>query len=188
MLRSLPGVFCAGEMLDWEAPTGGYLLTACFATGRAAGLGALEWLKQSGGNIMIIVSACLAGVACRYDGAGKPCEAVIRLVAEGQAIPVCPEQLGGLPTPRAACEIIGNKVIRKDGVDVTGAFHSRRPGSLEIGPIGWSENRHPESPSPSCGCGKIYDGSFTGRLVDGNGVFAEMCKQDGMEVKTEEEI
>ena len=62
MLRAMPGVFCAGEMLDWEAPTGGYLLTACFATGRAAGLGALEWLKLPGENKMIIVSACLADV------------------------------------------------------------------------------------------------------------------------------
>ena len=71
---------------------------------------------------MIIVSACLADVHCRYDGAGKPCEQVIRLVAEGQAIPVCPEQLGGMPTPRPLLEIIGNKVIRKDGIDMTEAF------------------------------------------------------------------
>ena len=137
---------------------------------------------------MIIVSACLAGVACRYDGAGKPCEKVIRLVAEGQAIPVCPEQLGGLPTPRAPAEIIGNKVIRKDGVDVTEAFHRGAREALQLARLVGAKTAILKARSPSCGSGKIYDGSFTGKLVDGNGVFAEVCKQNGIEVKTEEEI
>ena len=137
---------------------------------------------------MIIVSACLAGVACRYDGGSKPCEKVIRLVAEGQAIPICPEQLGGLPTPRAPAEIIGNKVIRKDGVDVTDAFNRGAQEALKIARLVGAKTAILKARSPSCGLGKIYDGSFSGRLVDGNGVFAEMCKKDGMEVKTEEEI
>ena len=135
---------------------------------------------------MIIVSACLAGVACRYDGAAKPCEKVIRLVAEGQAIPVCPEQLGGLPTPRATAEIIGNRVIRKDGVDVTEAFTRGSREALQLARLVGVKTAILKARSPSCGIGKIYDGSFTGRLVDGNGVFAEACKQDGMEVRTEE--
>jgi uncharacterized protein YbbK (DUF523 family) len=137
---------------------------------------------------MIIVSACLAGVACRYDGAAKPCEKVIRLVAEGKAIPVCPEQLGGLPTPRASAEIIGNKVIRKDGVDVTDVFTRGAREALNLACLVGAKTTILKARSPSCGCGKIYDGSFTGRLVDGNGVFAEMCKKNGIEVRTEEEI
>jgi uncharacterized protein YbbK (DUF523 family) len=137
---------------------------------------------------MIIVSACLAGVACWYDGDSKPCEAVIKLVAEGKAVPLCPEQLGGLPTPRAPAEIIGSKVIRKDSVDVTEAFHRGAQEALKVARLIGAKSAILKARSPSCGCGKIYDGSFTGRLVDDNGVFAEMCKQAGLEVKTEEEI
>jgi uncharacterized protein YbbK (DUF523 family) len=137
---------------------------------------------------MIIVSACLAGVNCRYDGAGKPCEAIIRLVKEGQAIPVCPEQLGGLPTPRAPAEIIGSKVIRKDGLEVTEAFTRGAREAIKIARLVGAKTAILKARSPSCGCGKIYDGSFTGRLVDGNGVFAEACKKAGIEVSTEEDI
>jgi uncharacterized protein YbbK (DUF523 family) len=137
---------------------------------------------------MIIVSACLAGVGCRYDGAAKPCDAIIRLVAEGQAVPVCPEQLGGLPTPRPPAEIIGNHVIRKDGIDVTGEFTRGAQEALKLAQLVGAKTAILKSRSPSCGSGKIYDGSFTGRLVDGNGLFAELCKQEGIEVKTEEEI
>ena len=137
---------------------------------------------------MIIVSACLAGIACRYDGAAKPCEAVIRLVAEGQAVPLCPEQLGGLPTPRPPAEIIGSQVIRKDGVDVTAEFTRGAQEALKLARLVGAKTAILKSRSPSCGSGKIYDGSFTGRLVDGRGLFAELCKQAGIEVKTEEEI
>ena len=137
---------------------------------------------------MIIVSACLAGIRCRYDGGAKPCAAVIRLVTEGQAIPLCPEQLGGLGTPRLPAEQIGDKVMRKDGVDVTDAFIRGAQEALKIAQMIRAKKAILKARSPSCGSGKIYDGSFTGRLVDGNGVFAELCKNDGMEVKTEEEV
>jgi uncharacterized protein YbbK (DUF523 family) len=137
---------------------------------------------------MIIVSACLADVHCRYDGGGKPCEAVIRLVAEGKAIPVCPEQLGGLPTPRLPAEQIGDKVIRKDGMDVTAEFKRGAQEALKIAKLVGAKTAILKARSPSCGSGKVYDGSFSGRLVDGNGVFAYMYKEEGLEVKTEEEI
>jgi len=137
---------------------------------------------------MIIVSACLAGLHCRYDGSAKPCTAAIRLVAEGQAIPVCPEQLGGLSTPRLPAEQIGDKVIRKDGVDVTDAVNRGAREALEIGRLVGAKTAILKARSPSCGCGKIYDGSFTGRLVDGNGVLARLCKKEGIEIQTEEEI
>ena len=137
---------------------------------------------------MIIVSACLAGIACRYDGAAKPCEAVIRLVAEGQAVPLCPEQLGGLPTPRAPAEITGSQVIRKDGVELTEEFIRGAREALKIARLVGAKTAILKARSPSCGSGKIYDGSFSGRLVDGDGLFAELCKQEGIEVKNEEEI
>jgi uncharacterized protein YbbK (DUF523 family) len=144
--------------------------------------------SSEGRNKMIIVSACLAGVCCRYDGAGKPCEAVVRLVAEGQAIPVCPEQLGGLPTPRQPAEQIGDKVMRKDGVDVTTEFRRGAQEALKIARQVGAKTAILKARSPSCGSGKVYDGSFTDRLADGNGVFAALCKKEGMDVKTEEEI
>jgi uncharacterized protein YbbK (DUF523 family) len=137
---------------------------------------------------MIIVSACLAGVNCRYDGGTKPCAAVIRLVAEEQAIPVCPEQLGGLPTPRLPAEQVGEKVIRKDGLDVTAEFMRGAREALKIARLVGAKTAILKARSPSCGSGKIYDGSFTGRLVDGDGVFAGLCKKEGIEVRTEEEL
>jgi uncharacterized protein YbbK (DUF523 family) len=137
---------------------------------------------------MIIVSACLADVHCRYDGGGKPCEAVIRLVAEGKAIPVCPEQLGGLPTPRTPAEQIGDKVMRKDGIEVTDEFMRGAQEALKIAKMVGAKTAILKARSPSCGCGRIYDGSFSGRLVDGDGVFAASCKKAGLDVKTEEEI
>jgi uncharacterized protein YbbK (DUF523 family) len=137
---------------------------------------------------MIIVSACLAGIQCRYDGAGKPNEIVMRLLSEGQAIPVCPEQLGGLPTPREPAEIIGERVLRKDGVDLTEEFTKGAQEGLRLAQMSGAKTAILKARSPSCGCGKIYDGSFSGKLADGNGIFAELCKKNGIEVKTEEEL
>ncbi len=137
---------------------------------------------------MIIVSACLADVHCRYDGESKPSETVIRLVAEGKAIPVCPEQLGGLTTPRLPAEIMEGKIMRKDGVDVTAEFMRGAQEALKIARLVGAKNAILKARSPSCGYGKVYDGSFTGRLVNGNGVFTKMCLGAGMAVSTEEEI
>jgi uncharacterized protein YbbK (DUF523 family) len=137
---------------------------------------------------MVIVSACLAGLHCRYDGAEKSCAEVIHLVAEGKAIPICPEQLGGLPTPRQPSEINGGRVIRKDGGDVTAEFQQGAQEALKLAQLVGAKIAILKAKSPSCGSGKIYDGSFSGDLIDGNGVFAQLCKNNGIEVKTEEEI
>jgi uncharacterized protein YbbK (DUF523 family) len=137
---------------------------------------------------MIIVSACLAGVHCRYDGGEKPCNPVIRLVAEGKAIPLCPEQLGGLTTPRQPCEAFGNRVISKDGTDVTEAFHHGAHEALKIATLVAAKTAILKSRSPSCGSGLVYDGTFTGKLIPGDGVFTALCKLYGIEVKTEEDF
>jgi uncharacterized protein YbbK (DUF523 family) len=137
---------------------------------------------------MIIVSACLANLRCRYDGAAKPCNEVIRLVAAGKAIPVCPEQLGGLPTPREPAEISAGRVLRRDGVDVTDAFIRGAQEALKLAKLVGAKTAILKARSPSCGSGKIYDGSFTGKLADGDGVFADLCKTNGIDVNTEEEL
>ncbi len=137
---------------------------------------------------MIIVSACLANVRCRYDGGTKTCDEVVRLVAEGKAIPVCPEQLGGLPTPRVPAEIRGDQVITRDGVEVTDAFRRGAQEALKLAKLVGATSAILKARSPSCGTGQVYDGGFAGKLVAGNGVFADLCKSHGIDVRTEEEI
>ncbi len=137
---------------------------------------------------MLIVSACLANIHCRNDGAAKPNEVVLRLVAEGKAIPVCPEQMGGLTTPRLPAEIRGGRVIRKDGKDVSTEFARGAQEALKLAQLTGAYSAILKSRSPSCGSGKIYDGSFSGQLVDGDGIFTALCKQAGIEVKSEDEV
>lgn len=137
---------------------------------------------------MIIVSACLAGMHCRYDGGEKSNEEVLRLVAEGKAIPLCPEQLGGLTTPRLPCEIIKGRVIRKDGVDVTAEFERGARDSLTLTKLAGANEAILKAKSPSCGIGRVYDGSFSGKVVPGDGVFAALCRQEGITLRTEEDL
>lgn len=137
---------------------------------------------------MIVVSACLAGVPCRYDGVAKPCEAVMKLVAEGKAIPVCPEQLGGLPTPRQPSERVRERVLAKDGSDVTAEFIRGAEAVLALAQLAGADEAILKAKSPSCGCGKIYDGTFSGTTIPGNGVFAELYLRAGMRVRTEEDV
>jgi len=137
---------------------------------------------------MKVVSACIAGVKCRYDGSAKPCQKVIELVKKGEAIPVCPEQLGGLSTPRAPSEQKGNKVITKDGKDVTAEFEKGAHEALNIVKMAGCKEAILKSNSPSCGSGLVYDGSFSGKLIKGDGVFAKLLKANKIKVMTEEEI
>lgn len=135
---------------------------------------------------MHLVSACLAGMPCRYDGQAKPCESVIELVKEGKAIPVCPEQLAGMPTPRPPAEQLDARIIAKDGTDVTLQYQRGAREALRIALIAKCDKAILKSNSPSCGCGKVYDGTFTGALIDGDGVLTQLLKQNGIEVVTEE--
>lgn len=137
---------------------------------------------------MYIVSACLAGQRCRYDGTAKPCPRVIGLIRAGKAIPVCPEELGGLPTPRAPAEIVrvkgGQKVLQKSGTDVTAEFVKGAREALRIARLNKAEKAILKSKSPSCGIGQIYDGTFRGQLTKGDGVTAQLLKENGIECET----
>ncbi|MBQ9009345.1 MAG: DUF523 domain-containing protein [Clostridia bacterium] len=135
---------------------------------------------------MLVVSACLAGIPCRMDGKAKPIPAIRKLVEEGKAVTVCPEVLGGLPTPRIPSERSGDRVINRAGEDVTDAFSAGARRALETVREVKAEAVILKARSPSCGIGKIYDGTFTGTLTEGNGVFAEMVCSAGIPVYTEE--
>lgn len=112
----------------------------------------------------------------------------MRLVAEGKAIPVCPEELGRLGTPRLPSEQRGDKVFSKDGKDVTAAFQHGAEEALKIGVEAGATQAILKSKSPSCGVGFIYDGTFSGKLIPGDGVFTRLCKANGMRVMTEEDL
>ena len=137
---------------------------------------------------MKIVSACLAGINCRYDGGSKPNQKVIELVKKGQAIPVCPEQLAGLTTPRTPAEEKDGKIITKDGKDLTKEFQKGAQEALKLAKSSNCTEAILKSKSPTCGCGKIYDGSFTGNLIDGDGVFTKLLKENNIKVTTEEDL
>ena len=131
---------------------------------------------------MILVSACLAGVNCNYKGGNSEDAGVADLVREGLAVMVCPEQLGGLATPRPPAEIKNGRVFTKNGDDVTEAFLR---GAREVLNIAKKYHCHKailKSRSPSCGCGKIRDGGFSGTLTDGDGITTALLKENGIEV------
>lgn len=135
----------------------------------------------------IAVSACLAGFACRYDGKANTDEFVRNLYLKGLAVPVCPECLGGLGIPRVPCEIKGNAVISAEGKDCTehycrGAFYA-----LQYARLWGARIAVVKAKSPSCGLGRIYDGSFTRTLTDGDGVFVRLLKEQNFFVCTEKD-
>lgn len=142
---------------------------------------------------MYLVSSCLAGVNCRYNGGNSEHKVIVELVKEGKAIAVCPEQLVGLPTPRACCEIVidenGNeKVISKDGQDFTKEFAEGAEKTLAIAKVIGVKKAILQSKSPSCGCGLIYDGTFSGKLIEGKGLTTKLLIQNNIEVYTENDL
>ncbi|VVB76177.1 Uncharacterised protein [uncultured archaeon] len=137
---------------------------------------------------MIIVSGCLAGINCNYKSESKPNAFVIELVRKGKAIPICPEQLGGLSTPRTPAEIKEGKVFTKNGVDVTSNFVSGAKEVLKIAIMANCKLAILKAKSPSCGSGQIYDGTFLGELIPGDGILAKELKQNGIRVITENDI
>lgn len=137
----------------------------------------------------ILVSACLLGVNCRYDAKRIPVnEAVARLMEKHELIPFCPEAYGGLTTPREPSEIRDGRVWSRGGRDVTENFQRGAEEALALARLLRCDCALLKEKSPSCGAGKIYDGTFTGRLVEGNGFAAAALKGAGYRVCGESEI
>lgn len=136
----------------------------------------------------ILVSACLLGICCRYKGDSCENEDVLKLLEEHTLIPVCPEQLGGLKTPRAPSEIVNGRVMNNLGEDVTGEYALGARSALQIARLNHVKLAILKSRSPSCGSGLIYDGSFTGRKIPGDGICASLLKRNGIKVLTEDEL
>ncbi len=131
---------------------------------------------------MMIVSACLAGFPCRYDGKSKACAEVVELVKAGKAIPVCPEQLGGLPTPRPPCEILAGRVVDRNGADRTESFQQGAQAVLTLAQTYGATQALLQNRSPSCGTGWIYDGTFSKTLIAGDGITARLLQENGIQV------
>ena len=121
----------------------------------------------------ILVSACLLGETCRYDGKSKSCERVIALKDTYNLIPICPEVMGGLPTPRTPSEICGELVLMKDGRNVTENYNRGAQKALEIARENACTVAILKEKSPSCGSGLIHNGLFDGGLIEGDGIFQE---------------
>ena len=146
---------------------------------------------------MMIVSACLCGVNCKYNGGSNLHPFFRQLLRQGELIPICPEQLGGLPTPRTVCEISAGKgldviegrarVYTRDGCDVTDNLLKGAREVLQIAINCGADSAILKSRSPSCGHGQIYDGSFSGKLVIGDGVSAAWLKKNGIIVWSDQE-
>lgn len=136
----------------------------------------------------ILISGCLLGICCRYDGASKPHPLAEELSKKHELVPVCPEQLGGLATPRPPAERQGAQIIAKTGVDVTTQYRRGAEESLKICRLLGCEAAVLKERSPSCGSGEIYDGTFTGTLVTGNGVTAELFLENGIPVYGESQL
>lgn len=131
---------------------------------------------------MMIVSACLAGLPCRYDGKARPCAEVMELVRAGKAIPLCPEQLGGLPTPRPPCELLDGRVVDAQGTDRTQEYRRGAEAVLTAARMYGATQALLQKRSPSCGSGWIYDGTFSKKLVQGDGITARLLAENGIQV------
>ncbi|CAB1128057.1 conserved protein of unknown function [Candidatus Hydrogenisulfobacillus filiaventi] len=150
-------------------------------------------MADGGGQPRYLVSACLAGMRVRYDGRDSAAVAWLTAVSRGQAIPLCPEVLGGLDIPREPAEIVGGtgedvlegraRVQTQSGRDVTGAFLEGAFRVLGAARALGVTAAVLKSRSPSCGCTAIYDGSFSGRLRPGAGVLAALLQREGIVVQ-----
>ena len=137
--------------------------------------------------INVVISRCLLGENCRYDGGENKIEKLCEIKKLCNLIPVCPEVLGGLETPRSPSEIQNGRVIMKNGSDVTENFTSGAQKAFEIAKKNNCKAAILKAKSPSCGRDSIYDGSFSGKLTEGDGVFASLLKQEGFVIFTEKE-
>ena len=130
----------------------------------------------------ILISACLLGCRCRYDGASKPLARAAELAERHTLVPVCPEQLGGLATPRPPAGRQGDRVVTREGADVTAQYRRGAEEALRLCRLFDCQAAVLKERSPSCGCGAVYDGTFTGTLTAGDGVTAELLRAAGVPV------
>ncbi|MEM3703283.1 MAG: DUF523 domain-containing protein [Candidatus Bathyarchaeia archaeon] len=137
---------------------------------------------------MKLCSACLLGVKCRYNGKSAFNRKVIALLKTEVLIPVCPEQLGGLPTPREQAEIRGKRVITKSGKDVTENFLQGARQVLLLAKLFNVKEAILKQGSPSCGCGRIYDGTFSRKTIKGDGITAALLKKRSIKVIPDDEL
>ena len=147
---------------------------------------------------MRLISACLLGMRCTWSGNDNKNDRAIELSKVETLIPVCPEQLGGLATPRAPQEIQGGtgedvldnvcRVLNKNGEDVTTEFITGAEETLEIVRQLNIKEFIARSRSPSCGCGRVYDGTFRDRLIDGDGVTTALLRRSGIRITPEEDL
>lgn len=135
----------------------------------------------------VLISACLLGVCCRYDGASKPHPAALALAERHELIPVCPEQLGGLPTPRPPAERQGDAVHTRE-TDVTAQYRRGAEETVKLCKLFGCGAAVLKERSPSCGRGEVYDGTFSGTLTEGDGVTAEALLANGIPVFGESRI
>ena len=157
----------------------------------------VDGIPSTGGR-PVLVSACLAGRACRFDGTASADDEVGRLVTEGRAILVCPEADGGLGTPRPPAEIVGGtgrdvlegraRVVTEEGDDVTAAYVKGAQIALAAARRGGAATAILKARSPSCGKARIYDGTFSLSLTSGSGVTAALLEASGIEILSDEEL
>jgi uncharacterized protein YbbK (DUF523 family) len=146
----------------------------------------------------ILISGCSAGLPCSHDGRDRLDAGVRKILKSGAGLPACPEQLGGMPTPRETCEIVGGdgnsvlegtaRVVTRSGRDVTEYFLAGARHTLALARRHGCRKAVLKARSPSCGRGEIYDGSFSGMLKPGDGVTATLLMREGIEVVTDEEL
>ena len=137
---------------------------------------------MGGEGMRILISACLLGCRCRYDGASRPQPWIAALAERHTLVPVCPEQLGGLPTPRPPAERRGDRVVTRAGGDVTAQYRRGAEEALRLCRLLGCDAALLKERSPSCGSGAIYDGTFTGTVTAGDGVTAELLRKNGIPV------
>jgi len=137
----------------------------------------------------ILVSNCLLGCDCRYKGDGCACQQIIDLAGEHTLIGVCPEQMGGLSTPRAPSEIQEDgSLLNTDGIDVTEQYMRGANMALYLAKLNNVDFAILKAKSPSCGKGRIYDGTFSGGMRDGNGVTVQLLLDNGIPVYSENDL
>jgi len=132
----------------------------------------------------ILVSACLLGLNCKYNGGNNYSKEIDKFLEDYDAIPVCPEIFGGLPTPRHPAEIVSGRVVNDLGEDVTENFKRGAAETLKLAKKYNVKKALLKAKSPSCGNGKIYDGTFSNQLIEGDGITTQILKENGIEIIT----